>query len=181
MKIFLIFLFTIGNLIADDNSTTSIVSSNSNVVLPVEGDNIVDKDSNATLLNQNSSKLPNIDDQNKEENLDEKLKNDIITFNRIDYINKNTNIQDPFIYIYPQTDDDLAYTTKVEQAVLVLKGIFENRANINSQWVEKGGNVEGWSVVDIQKNQVKLEFRNKKKTLEVVPEKINIKKEVKYE
>lgn len=98
---------------------------------------------------------------------DERLKDEIITFDRVDYIKENSRIDDPFIYVFPQSDEDLEHILKTEQAILVLNGIFENKASINNTWVGKDDIVEGWTVSDIQRDRVELKFRTQKKVLYV--------------
>lgn len=185
MRILLISLLAASAMYADSNATLNI-ASDSNATLPVGINQAMDsKDSNATLANKSASTLPNVatTQDNKPANPDEQLKNDIIKFNRPEYISKdkNANIKDPFVYIYPQSEEDLAFALKVEQAVLTLKGIFNSdnkyKANINNKWLEEGGKVEGWEVSKIEKNRVELKFRDKKKILNTYSSKVKITKE----
>lgn len=185
MRILLISLLVASGLYADNNATLNIVSG-SNTTLPVGTNQTMDsKNNNATLPNRTTSALPDIANMqdNKPINPDERLKNDIITFNRFEYISKdkNANIIDPFVYVYPKTEDDLAFVAKVEQAMLVLKGIFNSgnvyKANINNKWLEEGGKVEGWEISKIEKNKVELKFRDKKKVLNTFSSKVKITKE----
>lgn len=108
-------------------------------------------------------------------NADERLKDEIITFDRVNYLKSNTEIGDPFIYVYPQSEQDLARILKTEQAVLVLNGIFEDRASINNAWVGKQDVIEGWTVSDVKKDRVELKFRDRTKTLYVFTNNENIK------
>lgn len=107
---------------------------------------------------------------------DEKLKNNIITFDRADSLKNSANIKDPFIYIsLPTSQEDLESIAKTEQAVLILNGIFGNRASINNKWYNKDDSVEGWKVLDIFNDRVELTFRDKKKVLYVYKTDNNIK------
>lgn len=129
---------------------------------------------------------------------DERLKEDIVNFEREKHI-QNDAIDDPFIYVYQQTEDEVARRAQLEQAVLTLKSIIiapdsnnnRNRrykAHINNQWVEeckvigKGrqcDSVEGWEVATITEDSVKLRVTryNMKKDLQLISKKITIKKE----
>lgn len=181
MKILIIFLFVISGLYAD-NAVLNI-ASDSNATLPVGVNQSMD--SNATSSNDGTSTLSNVTNtqNNQPINPDEQLKDDIIKFDRPEYISKdkNANIKDPFVYVYPQTEEELAFALRVEQAVLILKGIFNNgnvyRANINNKWLEKGGKIEGWEVTKIEKNGVELKFRDKTRTLNAFSSKAKLKKE----
>lgn len=174
IKILLIPLLAIGFVLADDNSTASLPEGN--LTTPAVG--ISELDNNSSIPDQNTNAV-SVGSESNIINPDEKLKNEIITYDRPRHIN-NEVINDPFIYVYPKTQADVEYIQKVEQVVLTLKGIFENKANINNQWVEKGGNVEGWEVVDIQKDKVRLKFRTSSRTLSIIPEKVKIKEEIQY-
>ncbi len=150
MRIINLFLFIACMVFADNNATIDINQSSNN-------DEIV------------SNKVSSLDSkiQNNVLSDDEQLKDEIITFDRIDYIKENSRIDDPFIYVFPQSDEDLEHILKTEQAVLVLNGIFENKASINNIWVGKDDIVEGWTVSDIQQDRVELKFRTQKKVLYV--------------
>ncbi len=130
---------------------------------------------------------------------DERLKEDIVNFEREQYFQNNENIDDPFVYVYREaTEDEIAMRAKLEQAVLTLKSIIitpdsnNNRikrykAHINNQWVEeckiakKGKQcavIEGWEVVSITDDSVKLRVTryNMKRDLQLVNKKVTIKK-----
>ena len=149
---------------ANDNTTmklnTSVVDSNATTK----------NDNNATISNNNniSSNQAKTEANDPTINADEKLKNDIIAFNRVDYIKENSKIDDPFIYVYPQSEADLEAFNKANQAVLVLNGVFEEeKASINNTWLGKGETIEGWTVSNIQQNKVELKFRTQTKILSV--------------
>lgn len=130
---------------------------------------------------------------------DERLKEDIVSFEREKHIQDSANIDDPFIYVYQQTEDELARRTQLEQAVLTLKSIIiapdsnNNRvkrykAHINNQWVEeckvvaKGrqcDSIEGWEVARITEDGVKLRVThyNMERDLQLMSKKVTIKKE----
>lgn len=111
-------------------------------------------------------------------NADEKLKDDIITFDRLEHV--DSNVSDPFIYVYPKTEQELEEIIKIRDAKLVLNGIFENRAKINNKWVQpevfcknKDSNdkgipceIDGWIVSGIKGNVVELKFKTHKKSLD---------------
>lgn len=199
MKILVLSLLVVGFVVANDNKTASQTSSNATIPLSAnvsELNNINDTkdikaDNNSLTPNQQSNQVKNIDSNasiNKQSKVDvskdvipsalsadEKLKNDIITFDRVDYIKNTTNIEDPFIYVYPQSEDDLATILKVEQAVLVLNGIFEDKASINNTWVGKDDQIEGWTVSDIKKDRVELRFRTNTRVLYVYSNNSNLK------
>lgn len=130
---------------------------------------------------------------------DERLKEDIVSFEREKHIQDSANIDDPFIYVYQQTEDELARRTQLEQAVLTLKSIIiapdsnNNRikrykAHINNQWVEECkvvgksrqcDSIEGWEVARITEDGVKLRVTryNMKRDLQLMSKKVTIKKE----
>ncbi|RAX52053.1 hypothetical protein CCY99_07840 [Helicobacter sp. 16-1353] len=181
MKILLLYLAIIGFVIANDNKTINQDSNNTNIS---NTNNInMATDNNATASQNVNKAVKNVDNNasspkanqvqvsNAAEepalSADEKLKNEIITFDRVDYIKNNTNIEDPFIYVYPQSEEDLASILKTEQAVLTLNGIFEDKASINNTWVSKNDIVEGWTVSDIKQDRVELKFRTNTKVLYV--------------
>lgn len=147
MRILSLSFFILCALFADDNATISDQSNKQ----------IVENESVASSNKDNSALLSD----------DERLKNEIITFDRVDYIKENSKINDPFIYVFPQSEEDLEHIVKTEQAVLVLNGIFENKASINNIWVSKDDVVEGWTVSDIQRDRVELKFRTQKRVLYV--------------
>lgn len=166
MKILILSLFVMYVSFANDNVTIKLNTSANNVV-----------DNNATTSNNNTDGV-SLNDQTSSNKIevqgdatkmsaDEKLKNDIITFDRIDYTKEGSRIDDPFIYVYPQSKDDLENILKAEQAVFVLNGIFENKASINDTWVGKDDVIEGWIVSNIQQDRVELTFRTKKRVLYV--------------
>lgn len=182
MRILLISLLIAGAVYADNNAVLNI-ASDSNATLPVGINQAMDN--NSTLANKSTAVSSNAANtqSNKPANPDEQLKDDIIKFNRLEYISKDkdANIKDPFVYVYPQSEEDLAFALKVEQAVLTLKGIFNSgnryKANINNKWLEEGGKVEGWEVSKIEKNKVELKFRDKKRVLNTYSSKVKITKE----
>ena len=98
---------------------------------------------------------------------DEKLKNDIINFNRSNYVYDSSSIKDPFIYTYPKTKEETDFINKARQVKLILYGILDDRAKINGYWVSKNDSVDGWIVADIQKDQVKLKFMTDTRVLHV--------------
>lgn len=194
MKILILCSCIIGFIIANDNKTLNQDSNNTSIptsaVSSVEGvdnslisnqntNNVaknVNVDNNSSISNQaNKIQTSNTTEATPVLSADEKLKNQIITFDRIDYINGNTNIEDPFIYIYPQSEEDLANILKTEQAVLVLNGIFEDKASINNTWVGKDDIVEGWTVSDVKQDRVELKFRTNTKVLYVYSNNSNLK------
>ena len=164
MRILVLSLLIVYGAFANDNATTKLNTSTNNVV-----------DNNATATNNtNSVSLNNKTSSDKTEiqsdvaiSADEKLKNDIITFDRLDYIKDGSTIDDPFIYVYPQSKDDLESILKAEQAVLILNGIFESKASINNTWVGKDDIIEGWTVSNIQRDRVELKFRTQTRVLYV--------------
>lgn len=194
MKILILCSCIIGFIIANDNKTLNQDSNNTSI--PASAVSSVEGVDNSLISNQNTNnvaKNANVDNNSSISNqankiqtsdtteatpvlsADEKLKNQIITFDRIDYINGNTNIEDPFIYIYPQSEEDLANILKTEQAVLVLNGIFEDKASINNTWVGKDDIVEGWTVSDVKQDRVELKFRTNTKVLYVYSNNSNLK------
>lgn len=194
MKILILCACIIGFIIANDNKTLNQDSNNTSI--PASAVSSVEGVDNSLISNQNTNnvaKNANVDNNSSISNqankiqtsdtteatpvlsADEKLKNQIITFDRIDYINGNTNIEDPFIYIYPQSEEDLANILKTEQAVLVLNGIFEDKASINNTWVGKDDIVEGWTVSDVKQDRVELKFRTNTKVLYVYSNNSNLK------
>lgn len=194
MKILILCSCIIGFIIANDNKTLNQDSNNTSI--PASAVSSVEGVDNSLISNQNTNnvaKNANVDNNSSISNqankiqtsdtteatpvlsADEKLKNQIITFDRIDYINGNTNIEDPFIYIYPQSEEDLANILKTEQAVLVLNGIFEDKASINNTWVGKDDIVEGWTVSDVKQDRVELKFRTNTKVLYVYSNNSNVK------
>lgn len=194
MKILILCLCIIGFIIANDNKTLNQDSNNTstpvNAVSGVEGvDNSLisnqntnnvaknaNVDNNSSISNQaNKIQTSNTTEATPALSADEKLKNQIITFDRIDYIKGSANIEDPFIYIYPQSEEDLANILKTEQAVLVLNGIFEDKASINNTWVGKDDIVEGWTVSDVKQDRVELKFRTNTKVLYVYSNNSNVK------
>lgn len=194
MKILILCLCIIGFIVANDNKTLNQDSNNTstpvNAVSGVEGvDNSLisnqntnnvaknaNVDNNSSISNQaNKIQTSNTTEATPALSADEKLKNQIITFDRIDYIKGNANIEDPFIYIYPQSEEDLANILKTEQAVLVLNGIFEDKASINNTWVGKDDIVEGWTVSDVKQDRVELKFRTNTKVLYVYSNNSNVK------
>ncbi|RDU57448.1 hypothetical protein [Helicobacter sp. MIT 99-5507] len=170
MRILLLSLLIINISFANDNVTIELNTSANNIV-----------DNNATAPVNNSASLNNQTSSDKTEiqddvaiSADEKLKNDIITFDRIDYIKEGSRIDDPFIYVYPQSKDDLESILKAEQAILVLNGIFENKASINNTWVGEDDIIEGWTVSNIQQDRVELKFRTQTRVLYVYANHNNI-------
>lgn len=133
---------------------------------------------------------------------DERLKEDIVSFEREQYFQDNANIDDPFIYVYQQTEDEVAIRAQLEQAVLTLKSIIiapdsnnsrikRYKAHINNQWVEECrvarkskecDSVEGWEVVSINEDSVKLRAAryNMKRDLQLINKKVTIKKADNY-
>ncbi len=133
---------------------------------------------------------------------DERLKEDIVSFEREQYFQDNANIDDPFIYVYQQTEDEVAIRAQLEQAVLTLKSIIiapdsnnsrikRYKAHINNQWVEECrvarkskecDSVEGWEVVSINEDSVKLRVAryNMKRDLQLMNKKVTIKKADNY-
>lgn len=135
---------------------------------------------------------------------DVKLKEDIVRFEREKYFQNAANkVDDPFIYVYPQTEDMVARKAELEQIVLTLKsiivspdsskdGVKRYKAHINDKWVEecrledkkeKCDVVDGWKVVGIDEHSVKLKVDafNLKKDLKLSSKKVTInKKEVNY-
>ena len=132
---------------------------------------------------------------------DERLKEDIVSFEREKHIQNGANIDDPFIYVYQQTEDEVARRAQLEQALLTLKlksiivvpdsnnnRIKRYKAHINNQWVEEckkvGGkkqcdSIEGWEVAQITGDSVKLRFTryNMKHDLQLMSKKVTITKE----
>lgn len=160
MKILALFLFVICFSFADNNAT---INQNKSNIVDNNATSINDATNNVLSSNQDLSS--NQKEQNKTP--DEQLKNEIITYDRVNYIKENSKIDDPFIYVFPQSEEDLANILKTEQAVLVLNGIFEDKASINNKWVGKNDVVEGWTVSDIQRDRVELKFRTQKRVLYV--------------
>lgn len=133
---------------------------------------------------------------------DERLKEDIVNFEREKHVQNSANVDDPFIYVYQQTEDEVARRAQLEQAVLTLKSIIiapdsnNNRikrykAHINNQWVEECrvvgksrqcDSIEGWEVASITEDSVKLRVAryNMKRDLQLISKKVTIKKEVNY-
>lgn len=130
---------------------------------------------------------------------DERLKEDIVNFEREKYFQNNENIDDPFVYVYREaTEDEIAIRAQLEQAVLTLKSIIiapdsnnsrikRYKAHINNQWVEecktakKGKKcdvIEGWEVARITEDSVKLRVTryNMKRDLQLINKKVTIKK-----
>lgn len=126
---------------------------------------------------------------------DERLKEDIVSFEREKYFQNADNVDDPFIYIYEQSEDEVAQIAQLEQAVLTLKSIMiapdsknhrikRYKAHINNQWVEecrvKGKEcdiIEGWEVIKITARGVKLRVTryNLSRELELASGKVSIK------
>ena len=133
---------------------------------------------------------------------DERLKEDIVNFEREQYFQNNASVDDPFIYVYPQTEDEVAMRAQLEQAVLTLKSIIiapdskndkikRYKAHINNKWVEECRMVkrsrecdlvEGWEVASITEDSVKLRVTryNMKRDLQLMNKKVTIKKADNY-
>ena len=133
---------------------------------------------------------------------DERLKEDIVNFEREQYFQNNASVDDPFIYVYPQTEDEVAMRNQLEQAVLTLKSIIiapdsnngkikRYKAHINNKWVEECRMVkrsrecdlvEGWEVASITEDSVKLRVTryNMKRDLQLMNKKVTIKKADNY-
>lgn len=135
---------------------------------------------------------------------DIKLKDDIVGFEREKHFQNDAKIDDPFIYVYPQTEDEVARRVELEQIVLTFKlrsiivspdstnGMKRYKAHINNKWVEECrlvnkktecDDIDGWKVVSINADKVtlKVDSYNLKKDLSLVSNKVAIeKKEVNY-
>lgn len=147
-----------------------------------------------TNTNQKSAILPKSNDP------DERLKDDILNFERERHIQNSANVDDPFIYIYSQSEDEVAIRAKLEQTVLTLKsiivapdenGVKQYKAHINNQWVGECklirkakvcDSVEGWEVRNIDDRGVKLRVAryNLSRDLEITKEKVTIKQKDSY-
>lgn len=149
MKYLLIFLFSFCFVIANDDEVNT---------------------NNESINANNANKTPIDDGQNIDTTGtadDEKLKDDIINFNRLNYVNESSIIKDPFIYTYPKTKEEQDFISKAKQVKLTLHGILDNKAKINGYWVSKNDSVDGWTVTDIKKDQVKLKFMTDTRVLYV--------------
>lgn len=138
---------------------------------------------------------------------DTKLKDDIVGFEREKHFQNDAKIDDPFIYVYPQTEDEVARRAELERIVHTFKlrsiivspdstnGVKRYKAHINNKWVEECRLVDkkiecdfivgkdGWKVVSINAGKVtlKVDGYNLKKDLSIVLNKVEIeKKEVNY-
>lgn len=135
---------------------------------------------------------------------DIKLKDDIVGFERERHFQNDAKIDDPFIYVYPQTEDEVARRAELERIVHTFKlrsiivspdstnSVKRYKAHINNKWVEECRLVdkktecdviEGWKVVSINADKVtlKVDSYNLKKDLPLVQKKVAIeKKEVNY-
>ncbi len=170
MKILSILFFIVGVAIADESAINNNANVDSDVSIVNQDTNTLNISDDNNVAISNSNKLAQDSEQNIETNPDEQLKNDIITFDRVDYIKENASISDPFIYVYPQSEEDLASILQTEQATLVLNGVVEDKASINNTWVAKNDIIEGWTVSDIQLDKVELKFRTMTKVLHVYPD-----------
>lgn len=125
-----------------------------------------------------------------------------MNFEREQYFQNNASVDDPFIYVYPQTEDEVAMRNQLEQAVLTLKSIIiapdsnngkikRYKAHINNKWVEECRMVkrsrecdlvEGWEVASITEDSVKLRVTryNMKRDLQLMNKKVTIKKADNY-
>lgn len=133
---------------------------------------------------------------------DAKLKNDIVGFERDKYFQGNAKIDDPFLYVYPISEDYDARKKAMAQTLLTLRSIVVSpdsadgaekyMAHINDKWVkeckvpEKKQDcdyVDGWRVVKISEGEVQLsaDGYGLKKDLKIVPKRIEMTKtEVQY-
>lgn len=140
---------------------------------------------------------------------DVKLKDDIVGFEREKHFQNNAKIDDPFIYVYPKTEDEVARRADLEQIVLTYKlksiivspdsnddGVKRYKAHINDKWVEECRLVDkktkcdyvsdddrGWKVTSIKKDKVTLrvDSYNLTKVLKLAQDKVKIdKKEVNF-
>ena len=124
-----------------------------------------------------------------------------MNFEREQYFQNNASVDDPFIYVYPQTEDEMKVREQLEQAVLTLKSIIiapdsngkikRYKAHINNKWVEECRMVrrsrecdlvEGWEVASITEDSVKLRVTryNMKRDLQLMNKKVTIKKADNY-
>lgn len=190
------------------NTTNPSANQNANAVNPSPNPNnanqsnqVANQSANQPTPQQAQTPAPKAQKEQKPRpsDPDERLKEDIVNFEREKHIQNSANIDDPFIYVYQQTEDEVARRAQLEQAVLTLKSIIvapdsnNNRikrykAHINNQWVEEckvvGRNkqcdsIEGWEVASITEDSVKLRVTryNMKRDLQLMSKKVTIKKE----
>lgn len=190
------------------NTTNLSANQNANAVNPSPNPNnanqsnqVANQSANQPTPPQAQTPAPKVQKEQKPRpsDPDERLKEDIVNFEREKHIQNSANIDDPFIYVYQQTEDEVARRAQLEQAVLTLKSIIvapdsnNNRikrykAHINNQWVEEckvvGRNkqcdsIEGWEVASITEDSVKLRVTryNMKRDLQLMSKKVTIKKE----
>lgn len=161
MRILIISLF-IAILIADDIEFNNLsVNSDS---FENFNDDLTNKISNVELpKNKVKEAVLSIESIN----VDEKLKNDIVSFDRVSYGDTMNNIKDPFIYVNQQSKETLENIDKIQNAKLVLYAVFDKKAKVNNSWVGKNDNVDGWTVTDIKNDRVELKFNAQTKVLYV--------------
>lgn len=171
MRLFIFFIF-ISICVADDSSVNSNVESSSSL----ESTN-AELPSLDTSLQDSSTVILDSIEQNKEIkeavlssesiNADEKLKDDIVHFNRVTYGDTMDSIKDPFIYVNQQSEEELANIDKIQNTKLVLYAVFNNKAKVNNSWVVKNDRVDGWTVTDIKNDRVELKFNAETRILYV--------------
>lgn len=98
---------------------------------------------------------------------DEKLKDNIVHFDRVIYSDTMNNVKDPFIYINQQSEEELANIDKIQNTKLVLYAVFDNKAKVNNSWVTKNDKIDGWLVTDIKSDRVELKFNAETRILYV--------------
>lgn len=172
MRVF-VFLIFISMCIADDSVVTNNLESTANIdgsenitTLSEEGSST--NDANTSIENSTPKKeIKEAVLSNESINADEKLKDDIVHFDRVTYGDTMGNIKDPFIYVNQQSEEELANIDKIQNTKLVLYAIFNSKAKVNNTWVTKNDRVDGWTVIDVKNDRVELKFNTETRVLYV--------------
>lgn len=171
MRVFIFFIF-ISICIADDGVIANNLESNSNTDtsenIDVPNEEISTNDSDLTMETAPSRReIKEAVLSNESINADEKLKDDIVHFDRVTYGDAMGNIKDPFIYVDQQSEEELANIDKIQNTKLVLYAILDSKAKVNNSWVTKNDRVDGWTVTDIKNDRVELKFNTETRVLYV--------------
>lgn len=173
MRLFIFFIF-ISFCIAEDSLSTNNLESNNdaseniNTELSAEEVSTLNDDSTTSIDSIKAKQAIKEAVLSSESiNTDEKLKDDIVHFNRVAYGDTMNNIKDPFIYVNQQSEEELANIDKIQKTKLVLYAVFNNKAKVNNSWVVKNDKVDGWTVTDIKNDRVELKFNTETRILYV--------------
>lgn len=171
MRVFIFFIF-ISICIADDSVMANNLESNSNTDstenIDAPNEEMSTNDSDITMETTSSRReIKEAVLSNESINADEKLKDDIVHFDRVTYGDTMGNIKDPFIYVDQQSEEELANIDKIQNTKLVLYAILDSKAKVNNSWVTKNDRVDGWTVIDIKNDRVELKFNTETRVLYV--------------